>query len=183
MAQTNPQTLSCNEQSITLYTTVLDLAKNEISVIWTRYSAFLVVIGFLVAATTQTGVDPLIQFASYIIGILTCIIWFMMNFFGWHNQNYYLLKAYKLVETDEKFKHIHNTLHFPIEIKKPHGQIYILAQLIPFILYIFFETLLIKKMKTEFNCTVPNIILAIVIILSILLYINSFNKKPEHTIA
>jgi hypothetical protein len=173
----------CSEDSLMLYTNILDFVKTEISVIWTRYSAFLIVIGFIVAAKTQKETDELMLTGTNIIGIITCIIWYMMNFFGWYNQNYLYTKAYELIKSDTGLDTLHNKLSFP-QIRKPNGPIYILAQSLPFILYIFFWFILIEDMKVKLNCSKFFFWgIAIIMILGTHLYTHFFLKANRNKFA
>jgi hypothetical protein len=73
----------------TLYRAAISLAAQETQLIWTRYTGFVIMNGFLVTAL----VNEKIREQSEVLGLLGVIalvlncVWHVLNYTGWHNQH------------------------------------------------------------------------------------------------
>lgn len=123
---------------------VVQLATTEIQVIWRRYAGFLVLHGFIIHGLSPLPADPRVAIGIATAGLISCGLWYVLNFCGWLNQNMYLASAYRLMperlraEIPGAATVVLATtpqleLHAPTAggISKPTGTIYGLAQLTP----------------------------------------------------
>lgn len=130
-------TESNNEKSIlpaiaTMYRAAVSFGTQESQLVWTRYAGFIVINGFLINAVTKRvglNYESTVLLAVGIIGLLINLIWHVLNFAGWQNQNLWYCYASGIVgqfndkpqlPTDE-FK----------DVIAPFGPIYWVAQSIP----------------------------------------------------
>lgn len=120
----------------TLYRTAISLGTAEIQLIWTRYTGFIVMNGFLVNAIAQQWTRNATEQAASInapslalvggLGLLLNSAWHILNFSGWQNQNLFYYQANQLLGqpigllTDQFDRH-----------RAPYGWIYWTAQFIP----------------------------------------------------
>lgn len=120
----------------TLYRTAISLGTSEIQVIWTRYTGFIVINGFLISALAQqwapkaAGQAPPVNTVVLALvgasGLILNSVWHILNFSGWQNQNLFYYQAHKLLGqpiglvTDQFDRR-----------RLPYGWIYWIAQLTP----------------------------------------------------
>jgi len=118
----------------TLYRAAISLGTQETQLIWTRFTGFVVINGFLINAVVQWptshasvgGSSVLLVVA--IFGLLLNTVWHILNFAGWQNQNLWyhyasgLIGDTKLALPTDQFKE---------KIRCPFGWIYWLAQSVP----------------------------------------------------
>jgi hypothetical protein len=113
----------------TLYRAAVSLAAQETQLIWTRYTGFIIMNGFLVTAL----VNEKIREQSEVLGLLGVIalvlncVWHVLNYTGWHNQHLLYRLAGNLFDFDLGLL----TDSYRKGKLYPDGPIYWLAQGIP----------------------------------------------------
>jgi len=120
----------------TMYSAVLSFGIQETNLIWSRYAGFIVINGFLVNAVIQklgTENEHKIFLIVGIIGLLINLLWHVINFSGWQNQNKWYFYASKVLENNSDDEN--NQLKLPTDsfrdIKPPFGPVYMIAQALP----------------------------------------------------
>jgi hypothetical protein len=125
----------------TLYRAALSMATQETQLIWTRYTGFLVLNGFLITAYTETtlrgrglaangqGPDPWTVSVIGLLSVLLNAIWHALNFAGWQNM---CLLYHRATAISPHLKALTlPTDYFKDRIPTPWGWIYWLAQAVP----------------------------------------------------
>lgn len=93
----------------TLYRASVSFGTQETQLVWTRYTAFVVMNGFLVNAVVNAVLvhnAPTIQAWTLscvgVIGLFINSVWHMLNFFGWQNQNRWYNVASHILDSSWK---------------------------------------------------------------------------------
>lgn len=148
----------------TLYRASIAFGIQETTLIWMRYSAFLLINGFLVTVLSKSNGEsnfPKVLIIVGALGVFINLIWHILNFAGWYNQcTFYriasnIIPKYYEYYFDSKYL---PTAHFnKEETSKPHGWIYWLAQSIPSVFYLaswlcISDGLLLIKSNENYSC-------------------------------
>lgn len=114
----------------TLYRASISMGTQEVQTIWARYTAFLLINGFLVNAIVVNlkSLDEDILFWIGILGVIINIAWYFLNFSGWLNQNRWYNIAAQLLPPQLNARL--PTRSFST-LNKPKGYIYRIAQVTP----------------------------------------------------
>lgn len=138
-----------------LYNTAVSMGINETTLIWLRYSGFLILQGLIVNSlkTSFAPINYYIIIPLCVIGYLVSAIWCILNYCGWLYQNLWYTYASRFDFTNLKIDLI--TKQWEKEKKrKPDGIIYYLAQAIPILFMILYIVLLFISLNTtEFSNT------------------------------
>lgn len=120
----------------TLYRTAIALVAAELQLIWTRYTGFIIMNGFLVNIVAQqwtqnTGGQPALVSTVVLglvgaLGLLLNSAWHILNFSGWQNQNLFYYHAHRLL--GQSIGLVTDQFDRP---RLPSGWIYWIAQVIP----------------------------------------------------
>jgi hypothetical protein len=113
----------------TLYRAAISIGVQETQLIWSRYTGFIIMNGFLVSVLTNEMIRGRGELLV-IIGVITLVlnsVWHTLNYSGWHNQNLFYCQAANLFTSDVGLV----TDHFRTRNCLPFGWIYWLAQTIP----------------------------------------------------
>ena len=113
-----------------MYAAALAFGTSETQMIWNRYAGFLVLNGFLITTLEKQELHSLPTALIGIAGLLLNSIWLVMNFAGWRNQCLWYHIAGTLDPRLRSFRL--PTDAFRGSVLVPHGEIYFLAQSIPF---------------------------------------------------
>lgn len=125
-----PQKL-CNLQPphATLYRAAISVGVQETQLIWTRYSGFIIMNGFIVSALINEKIrdnDAILAFVAIMLLVLNGV-WRILNFAGWQNQQLFYRQAGRLFDSDIGLV----SDHFRTKNYTPVGWIYWIAQTIP----------------------------------------------------
>jgi hypothetical protein len=113
----------------TLYRAAISLGAQEAQLIWTRYTGFIVMNGFLVSSLAQKEIREqgyVLALLGVIAIILNCV-WHVLNYSGWHNQHLFYRQAGNLFSCNLGLL----TDYHREGNRCPGGWIYWLAQTIP----------------------------------------------------
>ena len=113
----------------TLFRAAISIAVQETQLVWTRYTGFIVMNGFLVSILINEIIRARGEILV-IVGVVVLVlnsVWHILNYAGWHNQILFYRQAGSLFTSDiglvtDCFQATHFT---------PFGWIYWLAQTIP----------------------------------------------------
>lgn len=116
----------------TMYSTHVAFADGERQLIWSRFSGFLVLEGLLIGALTRdfSLAPALLLMLLSSVGCVLSVVWFVLNYSGWMNQNQWLTYA---------ARYNFERLELPLlsdpwqdtRSLRPFGAIYKVAQCIP----------------------------------------------------
>ena len=113
-----------------IYGTLCSFGQNETRLIWMRSSVFLVVHGTLMHLTvtrTSENTEPVPILILTALGVALAFIWYLMNYWGWMNQDRWYWLAARL-----HFTEVHVLLPTDFwatdEPPKPGGEIYCATQ-------------------------------------------------------
>jgi len=144
--------MSDKENAIAQYSTLSNYGLTEASLTWNRYAAFLVLEGFFLAGALHF-MDPDKGYGFPLLGITACIgllitmLWYLLNFYGWLNQNvfYYYASQVKIkgakLPTDKYNYHLNGKK--PLKALRPKSVIYIIAQLVLYLLMLVYSIMII----------------------------------------
>jgi len=116
-------------QAATVYRAAISLGAQEAQLIWTRYTGFIIMNGFLITALSNGDIrkqNIILALLGVIALILNCI-WHTLNYAGWRNQHLFYCQAGNLLDSNIGLL----TDHFKTRDFKHGGLIYWLAQTIP----------------------------------------------------
>lgn len=146
----NPETGKDYSETVyaSLYNTYASFGLNEQNLIWTRYSGFLVLQGFIINAIATGTYQAIILLCLSLFGIACSTTWHILNFTGWLNQNVWFSIAAGIKFT--KIIVLTPTTYWEIErSKKPIGKIYQIAQSVPqalLLVYAVVATIALEEM-------------------------------------
>ncbi len=144
-------TMSKKPKPIEAYSVLSNFGLTEAPLTWTRYAAFLVLEGFILAGVKDylskapDEADYLLVLIS-LLGIFITMLWHLLNMLGWLNQNefYYYAAKVKMKEfrlPTNKYRYPQNGLSLSATIK-PNSEIYYVAQAVPYLLILVYTTTL-----------------------------------------
>jgi hypothetical protein len=116
-----------------MYGNLCASAQVEQSLVWLRYTAFLLVHGLFFTIgkdylLDSSGRSPGVLFLAGLLGLAVCVVWSFLNYCGWRNQT-------KLFRYASRFKFMDANLELPTDIfhgrREPFGPIYRAAQALP----------------------------------------------------
>ena len=116
-------------QAATLYRAAISIGAQEAQLIWTRYTGFIIINGFLITALSDGDIRKqtiILALLGVIALVLNCI-WHTLNYAGWRNQYLFYRQAGKLFDSGIGLL----TDYFRTHDFKHGGWIYFLAQTIP----------------------------------------------------
>ena len=176
----------------TLYRAALSMATQETQLIWTRYTGFLVLNGFLVTAYTETtlrsqgsatvgqGPDPWTVSVIGLLSVLLNAIWHALNFAGWQNM---CLLYHRAASVSSRLKSLSlPTDYFKEQIPTPWGWIYWLAQAVPAGLSLLAAVIAMPFVIRSFvsPCVAVGVCLAAWIILAIVVLSSEYGLMRRH---
>lgn len=154
-------------ENIMMYQVDINAAMQEANLVWLRYTAFAIFIGFLISAilqvscngnvfntngSTEANADELanrIYTIAGLIGVIVSTVWYILNYAGWKSQYLHFYWAGKHVYDDDLtnelkwFQQEANLTKF--------GWIYGVAQVIPILCFIGFSLIFYRAFGLLFK--------------------------------
>lgn len=165
---------------------IVQLATTEVQVIWRRYAGFLVLHGFIINGLGQFPGNELAHVSLAAGGLFSCVLWYVLNFCGWLNQNIYLAAAYRLMPQAQQrncpWAGVVDDTTTEKPFRKPDGTIYALAQALPVVAGFGYAgagvLFLVRHMKGwTVHVSIPVIISAFVFALTLVVTNHEFKKR------
>lgn len=164
---------------VSLYDTIVSSGLNEQLLIWMRYSAFLVFHGFILNVITRDQLQPGFTLCLSVLGMICSTMWYIMNFMGWLNQNFWFKRAQSL-----PFNKL--TVRLPTEwwgekeALKPTGRIYAIAQIIPvFFLFAYAAAVVLALNELRYGLKIGIFTASVSLVLAIAF--GKFIENKEYT--
>lgn len=182
---------------VNLYAAVIGEGRQETSLIWMRYSAFLVAHSLLMQpllrdwrlSTTAPPqlVPPTIVIPAAIAGLLLTMLWWFLNYAGWSNQNLKYTYAFRVQPPGVDPSWLPTNWWRDSDKRRPWGPIYWTAQACPMMMalaYCIFLGWGIYSLGASVNCAVLAALLAAAMAVSLTAWgchrIDAFSKVLDH---